>query len=343
MELARRELLVARIVAGYVRFTVDGIKCSVRQGGSLCSFDAAQIYADTFEEAFLDGVLTDEDCLLLQKKLSLWDDEREKLLEQLAQNIDDFKVELYRASLRVGEKRTIKKALNAAREERSRLQGEKQSWSHLTCAGLAYLAKLRYQAGETLLVEGKKIDDFWHGQFSHFIDGAVDALTSSRLNESDLRDLARNEPWLSTWSVRGACKSVLPSCASELTDEQKQLLLWTQFYENAQGAQDCPPEEVFDDDDSMDGWAILRRREAQKNATQRRVDSASGDKIKSSQEVFLPANNADEARKISELNSEAAARVKKQLLTNVAQKGRLEEHERSDVIKRAQMEALSRG
>lgn len=343
MEPRRRELLVARVLAGVVRFSFEGRTYSVGQGG--LSLASQERYEMAYEEAQESGIYSEEEALSCLKKRGLWSDTDEKLLEDLGKHIDDFKVELYTASLRVGEMRTVRKALDRARSQRDELHARRQQWAFLTCSGVAQLVKIRQQAGDSLRVGGRYVwpeGEFWDdSEATLLLDAAVEALASSRLTESELRELARTEPWGSLWRVSGCCQGVLACSASEATDEQKQLILWTQFYDGARQSQDCPPDEVFEDDDIMDGWAILRRREAERAASQRRADSRSTDKIRSCQEVFLPARNAEEARRIHGLNDRAAELVKNQHLSNLAARGRLEEHQRPEVQRQLQMEAVA--
>jgi hypothetical protein len=71
---------------------------------------------------------------------------------------------------------------------------------------------------------------------------------------------------------------------------------------------ECPPDEVFEDDDMFDGWLIDQRRERDKDQKQKQVDKV-GNVPDSAQEVFVFAPTREDADKVYDLNT-PDARVK---------------------------------
>ena len=132
---------------------------------------------------------------------------------------------------------------------------------------------------------------------------------SSLLNDSQIRELARTEPWKSLWIIRE--KSKIPLFANidsgELTHNQKNIVIWSQMYDNIQESLECPSSEVINDDDMLDGWFIVQSRKREKEKMQKEFETnTNNEKIKNSSEVFVVASNIDHASKIQALNSKIA-------------------------------------
>jgi len=74
------------------------------------------------------------------------------------------------------------------------------------------------------------------------------------------------------------------------------------MYENSRESPDCPPDEVFEDDDVFDGWMISERRKMEEEKKKRRTEKSLPGKLDKAQEVFLMAGSKEEAENIYDLN-----------------------------------------
>jgi hypothetical protein len=59
---------------------------------------------------------------------------------------------------------------------------------------------------------------------------------------------------------------------------------------------------IIDDDDAFDGWLIFQKRENEKNKNKQRTEKMLGNKLNKAGEIFLMANNKEEAESIYNLN-----------------------------------------
>lgn len=75
------------------------------------------------------------------------------------------------------------------------------------------------------------------------------------------------------------------------------------MYDSAYEHPECPPDNVFEDDDMFDGWMITQKRENEKNRNKNRTEKMlEGKKLNKAGEVFLVANSQEEAQNIYNLN-----------------------------------------
>jgi len=149
----------------------------------------------------------------------------------------------------------------------------------------------------------------------------------SRLIFSDevLRYLSRTDPWKTLWSI--GKPNPFDFNYTELSETQKLILVFSKMYENIQNSSNCPPDDVIDDDDALDGWLISQNRENEQQKMNEKVQSTLTSKQQGSTEVFLPVKNVEEAKKIDNLNTKDVQMIKKQRQALIAKKGTVKEGE----------------
>src|SRR5690606_12972110 len=85
---------------------------------------------------------------------------------------------------------------------------------------------------------------------------------SNYLDETTLRDLAKNQPWHDIWySAKKNNGYVFNRDATKLSDEQRKLILWSSLYDNIKEYSEPPSDEIIKDDLRLDGWLIKQNRE----------------------------------------------------------------------------------
>jgi len=344
MDSAKRELLVARIVSGSIRCKVKDhrgelVVVRIAKPTRLDQYEACEVYVEVYEESQYSSYSEDELMAFLLER-GLWDEKREKLIEGIPKDIEKLKVGLFQMSLKESEREKVRKSLGAARKKLGELSLQRHAYDHLSCSGAAQIAKSRYLIGKSLFTSSGVPffpgDDFWD-QPSTLLDNVMTWLAANRLDDGEIRELARNDPWRSIWLAQKVEGSLFGVAAVDHTDEQRALLTWSTIYENAYQHSDCPSDQVIDDDDMFDGWMIVQRRkreEEQKNTT---ADSMLNRKIGDSQEVYLIANNSEEAKKIHDLNDEHGQKILKQRRDALAKQGTVREMDMPDTKQRYRM------
>lgn len=354
MDQHQRELLVARVVSGVVRLHIYNeynrqVVVQVRQSSREARYIAQELYQETYEDCLLDGSYSDDELLAWLRTNRIWDDASEARVTVLEKDIEDWKVKMFQSVFQSYERQAAKLNIDAARSEHAALMKRRHGHDHLTAHGMAGMVRLRYLLGTSLYrSDGRSVlaaEDFWDNatatEGSVVFDHAVEAYLESRLPDENLRELARTDPWRSTWSVRGTSASIFGIPAADLTDEQVRLQVWSNLYENISGHPKCPVEEVMNDDDMLDGWLILQRREREADTTQKQADAVvTNEAIRNSDEVFIIAQSREDALKIDSLNSANAARVKRQREKDVEDRGAVQHVDLRDVRMDCRMQAV---
>jgi len=74
------------------------------------------------------------------------------------------------------------------------------------------------------------------------------------------------------------------------------------MYDNIYEHPECPDDLIIEDDDALDGWLIHQKNKNKQLKKQAALDS-SNPNLKKAQEVFMMANDMNEAEDILSLNS----------------------------------------
>jgi hypothetical protein len=328
------ELLIARIIAGCLRFSVDGKRYLIRQPGRLRRYKAQQVYQEALAEGLVDELYSDDEIDALMRSSGLWDDEREKKIETLNKDIEKLKVGLFRAFFKSKERDFSRKALQVARIELASLYNQKNVYASMGASGFAQVARTRYLVGSGLLDDkGRRVwkgDDFYKGNDS-LLDEAVTAYSDAQISDSAMRAIARSDHWRSVWNCKANCLDIFGKCAVDLTEEQRSLLSWSQLYDNVAEHPNPPHDDILKDDDAFDGWMIIQRKERERQRKEATAEAVlSGMKLPDSGEIFLVAETDEDLQNIESLNSPQAAAIKRERLAHIAKKGEVEEQHMPD-------------
>ena len=328
------DLLIARIIAGCFRFTHEDRRFLVRQPGRLRRYKAQQVYREALEEALIDELYSDDEINVMLRENGLWDDEKESQLKILYEDVDKLKTNLFKSFFKSRDRENIRKALNVARSEINSLLLQKNIYAPMGATGFAQVARTRYLVGSGLYDDkGRRVwkdDDFYRGNDT-LLDDAVTAYSDSQIFDWQMRAIARSDQWRSVWNCKSACGDVFGRSAVDLTEEQRQLLSWSQLYDSVAEHPTPPDDSIIKDDDAFDGWMIVQRKERER---QRREATAEGTlngmKLPDSGEIFLVAETDEDMQNIESLNSPQAAAIKRERLAYLAKKGQVEEQHMPD-------------
>ena len=343
MEQAIKELYISRIISGFFRCKVNGKVYLIKQPDRHTRHIAQEIFLEALRDAELDGLYNDKEIKEFLYENSIWSEEKENDLKQVQQDIEDYKVKLFQAAFKSEERKVLRKFLIMAKEKLSELLQQKNSYNHLSCSGTASMMRIRYLVGKSLYHEdGTRVwenEDFWKN-VEPLLEEVTTIFIDSRINEEEFREMARTEPWRSTWSCKKCEREVFGVPTVDLTEDQKSLVIWSSMYDNIYEHPNCPQQEIVDDDDLIDGWMIVQRKERQKSQTKLQVeDLISNDKIKNSGEVFVIGQSKSDRERIDSLNDDNAKNIKRQRLKMIQEKGFINEADMPDTKLDLQMQS----
>ena len=170
---------------------------------------------------------------------------------------------------------------------------------HTTCEGIASFAQKTWLISTN--TKNKDGSDYQWGKYS--ISTVMDKYAGEVIDHSDMRKIARSHPWRPMWSLGKSGTNLFGGLACDITRDQANLCSYSSMYDSVYESSDTPKEKVIDDDDCLDGWFVVQRREAEKMKKQQEVDKLTNNpKIANSQEVFLMADSQEAVQEILDLN-----------------------------------------
>lgn len=336
MEFYRREFFINRLIYGILRYKLpNGKVLYIKQPTPEVKYEAQEIAYESYEEAKETGAFDEQGILAYLIDLDMWTEEKEKeYTKVLPDHIDYWKVELYKALGQKDKQTTLRKYLTAAEEGLDKLAKIRHTYDSMTCAGIANYNKIYFIIeNSTFLKDGTpyNFEDISISELLNFYSNAI-------LSEKEIRKLARTEPWYSTWST--SQKTHISPFQCNITEEHKRLIMWSSLYDNIHEAPDCPSAEVINDDDMLDGWMIIQRRDREKAKFQKDAENKFGNKkISNADEVFIvkdyynqPEQKPDDfIKEVDSLNDGVASIIKKQRVAQMKQAGSINEQDFVDV------------
>lgn len=332
-----REYFVSRLRSGIYFLDYDNIKLRILSPTIEDEFFINEAYRQAYEDAYSQEVMTQEEMLSWMFDKELWKEEDENKIKDLEKNLEKLKVQMfenrYKQEVRETARLYLRATENALNKERSR----KDMMFENTCEGVAFTNKCLEQVKRCAFI-GKEPCDI-----NNFEGTRVwSQLTKKYLNEKDVRELARSEPFRSVWLMKADTgqKPFLNLPEREITFDQRNISVWSRMYDNVQESQECPNEDVINDDDLLDGWFIIQKKKQEKERLVSEVDDmTSNSKIANSQEVYLFTDSKEEANKINSANTFHSQKIKQSRLNQIKEAGSLDDHNLQD--KRLQIQRMS--
>jgi len=343
MDEGERNLRVYQITSGIRFIYMGGERYKITSPSRELMLLAEYVYADIINSLRFEGMMTDEEAGTVLLRMQIWTPHDDDNLEKLEKHLEDKKVDLYESMFHSEKQETIRRQIKHAKSAINKSIAKKHFLDHNTLRHHALLTKKKFLVAMCLIdSDGNHVyneNTFWNSD-STVIEQAISALEKDIISMEEYRELARTEPWRSIWGTGKEKCLGTPSC--EWTDEQKILATFSKMYENAQQSLDCPPDEVFEDDDMFDGWMISQRREREREQKKKQVDAFAHISPQAG-EVFITAENPEDAKKIYEINSPDARRriAQRQSFIEKAGKGnRVEEAQLPDIQVDLQLESM---
>lgn len=337
MNGSEHEYLVLVIRSGKIPINVNNARLHIHAPTVDELLECSIVYNECFDKCKQEGIMDNQEMNSWLLEKDLWNYEDENNLVLLEKGVENIKLNLFESFSNKVERKKNKARLKNEKEKLLDLHFRKNQYFINTCEGVALSNKTLHLLKRTTRYKEKVVN------FKIFpILDIVDEYHSSFLEESAIRTLARNDPWKSLWSLR-KCSNVKlfrNTEDEELLPNQKNLLMWSQIYDNIQESMDCPKDDIINDDDALDGWFIQQRNKRHKEEVEKELNSKSKNtKISNAQEVFYMAHNAEEASEIYDANSNQSRSLIKQRKQQIDKHGNVKH---SDLLDQKQVMATQR-
>lgn len=318
--------IVYRILSGVVMCSVGGVTYYIRPPNIMSLYHSTEIYKNVlYEESFENSSIDIRTVNRLINNPNI-----DKEIEILRQRQDDVKVDMYNSYTDSTSIARLRNLLNMITDKLNTLYCDKHRYDHMTPGGIASSACSHFILSETIYCEDdtRLITGNYEDAEYTLIDKIMGAYLDSQLDAKKMREVARSDTWRSYWNINK--ENIFGKPALELTDEQRGLIGYSKLYDNVHESSDCPPQEIIDDDDMLDGWLIKKRRERERESNERALESKLA-KHSNDTEVFLPASSKEDIKKIEALNTATAQMQRKQRDRIIQQRGQVSELEFPDV------------
>ena len=332
-----------RIICGYYKY-----KSSVERDLMIIEpysdmlYEAQDVYLTVYEECVKDGLINQEQLLGWLYEREIWDDTKEhEIINGLPTSIEDAKIDLYNNSFDEFKVINIKRYISELKTKLTQLYYQKHSYDYITANGVASFMKNYYITENCVKVFKTKEDYDWSKVSTIKLLGYRD---KSTIADEEIRSIAKSSDWRGIWYSSKQNNNLFNRTTVDLTADQKRLTFWSGFYDNLSEHPECPPEKIVNDDDMIDGWVAIQRRQREKekavNDTEKKIG---GDKIRKSGEIFIVARDEKHANDIESLNSPQSAALKQARINQLAKRGEMKDSDFNDVKTKIAMEAVNKG
>jgi hypothetical protein len=321
MKQHKREFFVYMLRSGKVKLDYKNIIVHPFKIDDI--IESYEVHDKSLERCYRDGLMDQDEMTAWMKIQGIWTKIEENLVKKMQKDIEHLKVKAYKSRLDKKTLKGIKMALRVVEDKLIKQHMTKTNYFHNTVEGVSETKRISWLISRSCYIDDRLC---YQDEDNSDIAQIVNSWNRYTLSDTQLRDIARNEPWRSTWMTRESVKRSLflnPE-NTELSSSQKGLVVWSQTYDNVRESPDCPPDDVIADDDMMDGWFILENEKREKEAKERATEnSVNNERINNSQEVMIVAKNTDHAQSIYESNDSQARGTIKQRYSKIQKEGRV--------------------
>ncbi len=301
MKQHEREYFVSQIRAGVSIVSKGEIRLKIVNPTFDQCLEACSVYQQAYHEAYQEEVMCLDEIEEWMIEHNLWSQEDEDKIEGLRKDLERLKVEIYNNRHNEAICRQIRMGLRAGERQLTETHMKKMAYFSNTREGIAETEKARWLT-ENCTYRNGDLYDFAHVS----VDYVLSLYKDTMLDPKDTRDLARNEPWKSIWITSKGTGSPLFANVDtrELNENQRNVVLWSQMYDNIQESLECPTDDVIKDDDMLDGWFIVQRKNREKDKAENDFESGTkSDKIKNAGEVYVMAGSDKARERVEGMNN----------------------------------------
>lgn len=263
----------------------------------------AELYAmEEFENVKFNDWVTEEELVYWLVDMGIWNKQKEDMLKLLETQIDDYKLELFNSLLLPNNIKSIRKKLEAAKKNHSKLYNARHSLDYVTLDGYISSVKNQYILVSSLYDDNGRVFKDMGDVDINLLNNLSNQINDDMLSVSMFRKIARSDLWRNYWNANK--NNIFSKPVIDWTDEQKTLVVISKMYDSAYEHPECPPDNVIEDDDMFDGWMIKQKRDNDKQKEEAKSKQVlEGKKLNNARELFVKARSQEEANAIYKLNS----------------------------------------
>ena len=322
------EKTLYRILRGRLRYKVGDLVLYIYEPDEELLEESFDVYEAAYKKAYFGDVYIKEELLELLMQHELWSPFDDREADKIDKQIQELKVTAFRSFFKIKALRGIKANIRFLEKRMVEYRTKKVCLDHISCEGVASFTRSMWIIYNTT----KTLDGHIYKWENSNISTAMDYYNANQIKSNVFRYIARNEPWRSIWNTGKKQSNIFGRPTSECTRDQLSLCSYSSMYDNVYESPEAPHEKVIEDDDCLDGWFIVQRREYEKNKKQREIDDLiTNPKISNADEIFVVTPDQESANKLYELNDPISRGTIKSRQQQIQDAGELKFTELADV------------
>ena len=300
---------------------------------------ASILYHDIINDLKYETIMSWVQAQKMTEKLGLWTTENESGLESLNKMLDDLKLQLYLHHYIPDRVEAFTKQIEKVRSGIEKSTNNKYVLYHATKEYYTSNIKRQYLLALSIRDENDQPvythENFWVSDAT-ILNVFENRSLTNFMTITEIRELARSDPWRSMWGPSKA--NALSGPSTSWTEEQKVLVSYSRMYDNVYESMECPSDMVIENDDMLDGWFISQRKEREKARNEKAADKLfkGGE---GHQELFLMAGSQEHAQNIYNMNDEQSRNTIKSREKQIKEKGEVKHQNLQDVQMDMRMQA----
>lgn len=310
MAAVEQDLLLHQVMTGTTRCLIINTPYYVCAASPAHKLEAQHLFCETLHEASFQGVLTEEEMLEVLIENNLWSSEEENELQSAPTRLDALKVDMYQRFINYQSRRMeqAKRMAMRLRKRQVELAMRRHQYDLYTQTGLAQSVKLQYLISRNTKDANHESVNL-ESQSEWLLREMLVEYNRNRPDESALRKLSQYGRWRMMWASGKQEGRVFGVPSTWFTEEQQNLIAWSKMYDNINEHPEPPPKEVLEDEDLLDGWIILEQKKREKEQRER---TGMKSNKPGAQEMFIPAETAEDAKRIEAMNEPGMKFIKRQ-------------------------------
>ena len=295
-------IYLSRILSGFYLFLYNNTRYKLVYPDIHIKYEAELYAQEEYENNKFNDWITEDNIVDSLVSMGIWTYNGDDNLKSLEKQIEDHKVDLYKNFLNPTKLKTLRRTLNNIKNTYNSLYNTRHFLDQFTVNGYSQYLKNQYILIHSLYTtNNKKVFESMEDTDYKLLTSLSNIISENTIDISVFREIARNDIWKNYWSANS--DNLFDKSVINWTDEQKTLVVLTKMYDSAYQHPECPPDQVFEDDDMFDGWMIIQKRENEKNRNKSRTEKIlEGKKLDKAGEVYIVASSKEEAKNIYDLN-----------------------------------------
>lgn len=344
MDYDTRFNLVQRIVAGYQIIEIQNKVLRVNDPNIFHLYEADNFYKKMLEKFQFEDFPSFEQTEIILRDRGILIGSSVTEIESLQKQIKELEASLPKLEFKSTEKKITKQSIEILQGKIQKLNSRKNSLIFFSAEYLAKIEKFRYLLCSLAFYKDQPLWSSYDNLLKdddRFVNNLIHKVFfEDQLGTKELRELARSEPWRNIWLAATKVSNLFNRSISELTDLQRELVIWSMIYDSVYESADTPSEDVIDNDILLDGWFKNQHEKRQKNRNKESADHllSNNPKIRDAQEVCLMVDTPEDANKVYNLNDQTSKQKITANFDAVQEKGILKECHLPTVQKDLQMQ-----